>query len=159
MERRRAEKGEEVLVLPSSLSSGDLDVGSPLLRYLHQSNPTSNPCNSALNSFRAEINRLLNIQTLHRFAYIWRTTCFFSRHSSEFNLLSTTPSKPLITLRWFVTPMLTRAIAAILNRNLISVLRLPLGTAYELMRCQKRCHVFIHSISPKEKTTSIEELI
>lgn len=60
-------------------------------------------------------------------------------------------TQTLITPYCFVTPMLTRETAAVLNCNIIPVLPLPRGTAYELMRCQQRCHVFIHSISPKEK--------
>lgn len=60
-------------------------------------------------------------------------------------------TQTLITSYCFVTPMLTRGIAAVLNCNIIPALPLPRGTAYELMRCQQRCHVFIHSISPKEK--------
>ena len=62
-------------------------------------------------------------------------------------------TQTLITSYCFVTPMLTREIAAVLNCNIIPALPLPQGTAYELMRCQQRCHVFIHSISPKEKKT------
>lgn len=51
----------------------------------------------------------------------------------------------------FVILMLTREFAAVLKWNIIPVLPLPRGTAYELMRCRQRCHVFIHSISPEQK--------
>lgn len=44
-------------------------------------------------------------------------------------------------------PKLTTVNAAALNWSIIPVFPLPPGTAYELMRCQQRCHVFIHSIS------------
>lgn len=43
---------------------------------------------------------------------------------------------------------------AALNRSTVCVVALPQGTAEELMRCQQRCHVFIHSVFPKKKKKS-----
>ncbi len=104
-----------------------------------------------------ELSRLSEVQRLHHFIDIWRNS-----HSAD-ALLSficwAWHSQTLITWCCFVTLMLTRESAAVLNWSIIPVLPLPPGTAYELMRRQQRCHVFIHSISPKEKITSMEELI
>lgn len=117
-----------------------LRLHSFLFRHRHESDrrsTTSSPRSSLLNTKGS-----LNMQAVLR-----RDTHSSSECSSE------TWHIQLITQRCFVTPMLTRGIAAVVNSSVFffffPVLLLPLGTARELMRCQQRCHVFIHSISPK----------
>lgn len=87
---------------------------------------------------------------------LWR---YVKKHQQIFTVCWARYPKLLIMWHHFVTPMLTRETAALLKQTIIPVLSLPQGTAYELIRCQQRCHIFIHSIFPLEKTKAMEEMI
>lgn len=153
-ERRKKTRPFQSLFLSTSVLKKELDVGSPLPGICCETNPSPHfkSWSSAWNGSSGRNKQAVSCPKASAFHWYQRDmdTLSFFQHGR---------AQPLITRCCSVTPVLTREIAAVLNWNIIPVLPVPPGTAYELMRCQQRCHVFIHSISPKEKKTYKEELV
>lgn len=148
---RRREKGKKEQRRKMKLSfsvfflRGKIDVGSSLSSICSELNPFDRfkSFSSTWNGSTGRNKQVVNSPRLH--------------YVLIFDTLSADILLSVICWAWhnqkshymvlLCRPKLTTVNAAALNWSIIPVFPLPPGTAYELMRCQQRCHVFIHSIS------------